>query len=139
MEEKRNFLEIYNGKIWGHEVSQYGLEHNRLDYRTLAEMVGDMILCNNIVKLMYGASIDGEYVWADIENGSEYDEECEDEPKDFYQYFIISGNGADILKRYTNETIWYIPQLDMYIWGIDHFGTSWDYVLTEIEIVEKGE
>lgn len=137
MKEKK-VLEMYDGKVWGHKVSQYGLEHKKLDYRTLAEIVGDMILCNDIVKLMYGASIDGECVWADIENGSEYDEDYEDGdvPIDFYQYYIINGHGVEFLKEYTDETIWYIPQLDIYVWGITHFGTSWDYVLTDIDIVE---
>lgn len=139
--EKQKEIEMYKDRVWGHEVSKYAKEHGYLDYKTLAEIVGDMILCNDIAKLMYGASIDGEYVWANIENGNEYDEDYEDGevPIDFYQYYIINEHGAEFLKEYTNETIWYIPQLDIYVWGITHFGTSWDYVLTDIKLVEKGE
>ena len=29
----------------------------------------------------------------------------------------------------------YNEQLDMYLWGITHFGTSWDYVLTDVKLV----
>ena len=53
---------------------------------------------------------------------------------DIYQYYIISKNGADILQDYTDEIVYYVPLLDCYVWGITHYGTSWDYVLTDIEI-----
>jgi len=58
----------------------------------------------------------------------------QDEQPEIYQYFIISDNGAEILKDYTNEIVYYIPSLDIYIWGVTHWGTSWDYVLTDIKI-----
>lgn len=51
---------------------------------------------------------------------------------EIFQYFIISDNGADILKRYTNEIVMYNADLDMYVWCVTHWGTSWDYVLTDI-------
>ena len=54
--------------------------------------------------------------------------------KDIYQYFIISDNGAQILKDYTNEIVFYNDVLDMYVWGVTHWGTSWDYVLTDIKL-----
>lgn len=69
---------MHKGKVWGHKVSQYRLGHKKLDYKTLSEIVGDMILCNDIVKLIYGTTLDGEYAWADVENGSEYEEDYED-------------------------------------------------------------
>lgn len=47
-----------------------------------------------------------------------------------YQYYIIGSNGAEILKDYTNEYVWYNEELDLYVWGVTHWGTSWDYVLT---------
>ena len=50
------------------------------------------------------------------------------------QYFIISNNGAEILKDYTNEIVFYNEALDMYVWGVTHWGTSWDYVLTDIRL-----
>ena len=63
----------------------------------------------------------------------------QDEQPEIYQYYIISDNGADILKRFTDEIVYYIPVLDIYIWGITHWGTSWDYVLTNIKIEEDSE
>ena len=41
-----NAIEMYNGRVWGKEVSDYGLENGYLDYNTLAEMVGHRILGN---------------------------------------------------------------------------------------------
>lgn len=58
----------------------------------------------------------------------------QDNPPEIYQYFIISNNGAQILQEYTNDPVYYIPVLDCYVWGVTHWGTSWDYVLTDIKI-----
>lgn len=49
-----------------------------------------------------------------------------------FQWFIISDNGAEILKEWTEEIVFYNAELDMYVWGVTHYGTSWDYVLTDI-------
>lgn len=51
---------------------------------------------------------------------------------DIFQYFIISDAGARILAEYTDEIVYYNEELDMYVWGVTHCGTSWDYVLTDI-------
>ena len=50
---------------------------------------------------------------------------------DFYQYFIVDCYGAGILEE-AGETVWYNETLDLYVWGVTHWGTSWDYVLTNI-------
>lgn len=60
----------------------------------------------------------------------ELEEEQEDCPE-IYQYYIVSDNGAEILKE-INEIVFYNEELDMYIWGVTHYGTSWSYVLTDI-------
>ena len=84
--------------------------------------------------------------WEQIENTIEgikdRIEELEreqDEPPEIYQYYIVSDAGAEILKEYTNDPVFYLPFLDCHIWGVPHWGTSWDYVLTDCEIVlEEG-
>ena len=63
----------------------------------------------------------------------ELEREQESEP-DIYQYYIISDNGAHILETWTNEIVYYLPALDIYVWCVTHFGTSWDYVLTDIRL-----
>ena len=66
-------------------------------------------------------------------------EEEQDNIPDIYQWFIISDYGKQILEECTNEIVYYIPVLDCYVWGITHFGTSWDYVLTDIKIELEGK
>lgn len=58
-------------------------------------------------------------------------EEEQDYGDEIYQYYIVSDNGARILKE-INEIVFYNEELDMYVWGVTHWGTSWDYVLTDI-------
>ena len=60
--------------------------------------------------------------------------ENETEPE-IFQYFIVSASGAEILQE-AEEIVFYNETLDMYVWGVTHWGTSWDYVLTNIKIVK---
>lgn len=43
-------------------------------------------------------------------------------------------NGADIIKEYTDDPLYYNEALDMYLWGVTHYGTSWEYVLTDVKL-----
>ena len=61
----------------------------------------------------------------------------QDNRKEIFQYFIVSDAGAHLLKDY-GEIVYYIPALDVYVWGVTHYGTSWDYVLTDIKIELDG-
>lgn len=56
----------------------------------------------------------------------------QDEQQEIFQYYIVSDNGAEILKEF-GEIVFYNSELDMYVWGVTHYGTSWSYVLTDIE------
>ena len=71
---------------------------------------------------------------AEINDKIEELEELENEPPEVYQWYIISDPGAAILQELTDEIVYYIPVLDCYVWGVTHFGTAWDYVLTDIKI-----
>ena len=61
-------------------------------------------------------------------------EQEQDNNPEIFQYFIISDNGAEILQELTDEIVYYLPVIDCYVWGVTHWGTSWDYVLTDIPI-----
>lgn len=63
--------------------------------------------------------------------------EEENDNREIFQYFIISNSGAEILKEWTSEIVFYNEELNMYVWGVTHFGTCWDYVLTDIELNSK--
>lgn len=60
----------------------------------------------------------------------EYEEEEEPE---IFQYFIVDRLGAQLLQD-IDEILYYNEVLDMYVWGVTHFGTGWDHVLTSIKI-----
>lgn len=62
------------------------------------------------------------------------DLEAEQEPPEIFQFFIVDDAGAEIIQEWTDDPLFYCSALDMYIWGVTHFGTSWDYVLTDIRI-----
>lgn len=119
--------------FYGQEVSEYGIKNNRVDYRALAKSF-DAVLCNDITSLFY-STINNDYIEPEIVNGVDYDEE-NDRYNEIFQYYIISDSGAEILKYHTNEIVYYIPVLNVYIWGVTHFGTGWSYVLTDIKINE---
>lgn len=61
------------------------------------------------------------------EQGKSYNQEI-------FQYYIVSNQGAEMIEQYTNDPLFYNETLDMYVWGITHFGTSWSYVLTDVKL-----
>lgn len=71
----------------------------------------------------------------EIDEINEQIEELEREQDDqvVFQWFIVDDWGARLLQD-INEIVYYNETLDMYLWGVTHYGTSWDYVLTSIAI-----
>ena len=112
-------LPMYNGKVFGVEVSKYGLENGRLDYQALAGIVGDCILKNTI---RAETMTDWEMVTGEFDSM-------------IFQDYIISESGYEFLSKYTDEIVFYNENLDVYIWSITHFGTAWSHVLTDIKLV----
>lgn len=71
-------------------------------------------------------------------------EELEEEQEKLYnqeifQYYIVSDQGAEMIKQYTEDPLFYNETLDMYVWGITHYGTAWSYVLTDVNLNCKEE
>ena len=116
--------------FFGNKISDYGIEHGRVDYRTLAKAFNCVL--NNTI---YGAAWDLD----DWEQISGFDNDTEDsddeyteyEPAEIFQFYIVDDNGAEILQE-IDEIVFYNSALDVYLWGVTHWGTSWDYVLTDI-------
>jgi len=169
---------IWRSKYFcGNEISEYGLDHNRVDYATLAKSFNHILnndimgatgwedweqengyidnseeieeleeqrehIENDLTDIDEGLTeiIDPVEVermrerLAEIEQEIEELENEQDYPPEIFQYFIIDDRGADLLKDYTDEIVYYNNRLDMYVWGVCHWGTSWDYVLTDIKI-----
>lgn len=118
-----NSIELYGNKAYGYEVSEYGLEHGYLDYLTLSKIVGDCIL-NNTIRAE--TMMDWEIVTGEFKDA-------------IFQDYIISEYGYKFLSEYTDEIVFYNEKLDIYVWGITHYGTSWDYVLTDIKLIQDGD
>ena len=112
-------MKVYDGKVYGVAVSNYGLEKGYLDYQTLAGIVGDCIL-NNTVR---------------SETMENWDMVAGDFDSAVFQDYIISESGYKFLEEYTDELVFYNYILDIYVWAVTHYGTSWDYVLTDIKLV----
>lgn len=121
------------------KLNDYEKENNRISFKTLVEkLFTDMVMCNDIVKIFH-SSINGDYIEPQLEIGSDYDEE-DDVYLDVYQYFIVDFSSwtYELMQKYSEQfgkefILYYIDELGMYILGVTHFGTSWDYVLTDIE------
>lgn len=119
-------MTVYNDSFYGNKISDYGLQNGYIDYATLAKSF-DAVLNNDII------SKTQEVGYWECVNGTECDEETGDY-YEIYQYYIISQSGFETLQRMTDEIVYYNEELDMYVWGVTHYGTSWDYVLTDIAI-----
>lgn len=92
-------------------------------------------LNNKISKLMLDNE-NGEHA-AEIDELQEQIDDLEQEQNELpeiFQYYIISENGKRIIEEFTNDPLFYIPVLDVYVWGVTHWGTAWDYVLTETKL-----
>lgn len=156
-------MKIYSNYFYGNKVSEYGINKGYVDYATLAKSF-EGVLANDIISKTEGIVGNWEQI-SDCINQDEIDtllskiEELEDkvsesqddeeieemeteieELKSYYpeifQYYIVSDGAVEILQE-ANEIIFYNDELQLYIWGVTHFGTSWDYVLTNIKIEEE--
>ena len=127
------------------DLNEYERKHNKISFKRLVnKLFTDMILCNDITKLFYN-TIGTEYTEPEIEIGTDYDEETDDQI-DVYQYFIVDFSNwtYELITKYKEQfgkefILYYIKKLDLYILGVTHLGTSWDYVLTDIEPSEDVE
>lgn len=114
-------MKLYGNKVYGVEVSKYGLENGYLDYLTLSKIVGPCIM-NNYLRAE--TMEDWEIAAGDLGES------------DIYQDYIISEYGYEFLAENTDELVFYNERLNVYVWGIANFGTSWDYVLTNVKLIE---
>ena len=109
------------------DLNEYEKTNKRLSYKNLFYNDEGLILCNNIAD---------DYEYLELVNGEDYDEE-NDEYEEIYQYYIISDDTAKRLIDNTDKLIYYHNRLDIYVLGVTHYGTSWDYVLTDFELIES--
>ena len=119
------------------EKEGYYMDSDTVNFRTLVNFLfTDMILCNNITQ---------DYEYFTIEIGNDYDEE-NDEYTEIFQYFIVDCDNwrMEQYKNWLEENgrendiiLYYDNRLEVYVLGVTHFGTSWDYVPTSIKIEKE--
>lgn len=88
------------------------------NYDQLFHQGDALILCNNIMHY---------YENLELLNG-------DDSIDEVFQFYIIPDYVATHLIAHTNEIIYYYENLDIYILGVTHCGTSWDYVGAEYKL-----
>ena len=118
----RHEMNLYGNKVFGVTVSDLALERGYLDYKALANILEDCILNNTLRSETFG---EWEMVSGTLKEAISQD-------------FIISKYGYHILSEYTDEVVFYNERLNIYIWGVSHWGTSWEYVLTDIKLIPEG-
>ena len=116
-------------KEWyGNKISSYGEENGYVDYMTFAKAFNHVLnndIMTNTAEIGFWDIVSG---WND-----EADEWGECGLPECFMFFIVDENGAELCKEF-NEVLFYNDVLDMYVWGVTHYGTAWDYVLTDIKI-----
>lgn len=108
------------------DLSDYEREAGKVSYSRLCERAfNGMVLCNKI---------------AEIDDSVYYNTITGDCSGDIFQWYIVDGvNDEDDFKRYYGDELilTYSNLLDCYVLAVDHYGTSWDYVLTSIEYTDN--
>ena len=107
---------------------------NKISYARLIKRIGDVWLFNKAPEL---SNYDFEY-----ELNSDYNEE-NDTYEEIYQYYLIDTNDY-IIEKLNNigckdVIIAYSETLENYILMVDHYGTSWSYVMTSFEPTDNYE
>lgn len=133
-------------------MGDYEKEQGYASYRTIIErFIGDIVLCNNIIDVdtsIYDNMKNG-IKYIDYETGEEHTEEeynndesgkIEIEYEDIYQYYLcnISEYEEEQLLK-AGVILSYSDLLDCDVLCVDHFGTSWDYVLTNVKLFDTYE
>lgn len=120
--EKKKYLFLREDELKGKKDGDY------LSYMQLINhYLGDRLILNN--NFIHCGEEYGPGYW-EIFNGIDYDEENE-ESIEVYQYFIIDENDAERLAEDTSELIYYNEQMNLYLLGVTHFGSSWEIVPTD--------
>lgn len=108
------------------KMGDYEIERGYASYRTIVEYgIRDIVLCNNIVDVDEG-------VYMHL-----YDENIIDDNTEIFQYYLCNISEFD--KQWCKDCgliLSYSDILDCDVLCVDHFGTSWDYVLTDVKLFD---
>ena len=134
------------------KMGEYEIEKGFASYRTVIDyFVGDIVLCNNIIDIdesiydninsngFYYVDDNGEYRTEEEYNNDE-NGEIRQELEEIYQYYLcnISDYEKEQLEK-MGVILSYSDLLECDVLCVDHFGTSWDYVLTNVKLFDNYE
>lgn len=106
--------------------------YGNLSFSTLCDLCfTDMVLCNDI------QNIEDYSIYDNMEY--ERNEDDEDEYPEIYQWFIVEPDDYWFEQYKNNFVITYSDKLNVWILCVTHFGTSWDYVATDVKIIDEEE
>ncbi|MGM9881467.1 MAG: hypothetical protein ACI31S_01335 [Bacilli bacterium] len=112
--------------VYEDDLNEEEKRTGRVSYqRIVKRFIGDLVLCNNINDL-------DDTIWENIYSNNVYEEM----DMEIYQYYLcnLSEWDKEYLKKLGNPLILsYSEMLDCDVLMVDHFGTSWDYVMTDVK------
>lgn len=141
------------GLLKNEKMGSYEIEQGYASYRTIVDRyIGDIVLCNEIINkdesVYYNMIIEDKIKYYN-ENGEEISEDeyindrnayCENDTPEIFQYYLCNvsewekeqAEKAGLILSYSN-------MLECNVLCVDHFGTSWDYVLTDVKLFDTYE
>ena len=140
--------ELSNGMVVSERVVGQLEKGAYITYEHLANMIENMVLSNGIFN---NAEIDCIEFYDDDkaeellqDQLEQYGDEYYNEDYDIYEYmvdtinescqfYIVDTESAKTLVKF-DETVLYHTTLDLSIWYVSHWGTSWKYVDTDIVV-----
>lgn len=108
--------------------------YGNLSFATLCKLCfTDMVLCNDI------QNIDDYSIYDNMEyERNENDEDDEDdEYPEIYQWFIVDTYEYWFEQYKDNFVMTYSDKLNVWILCVTHWGTSWDYIPTDVKIIDE--
>lgn len=117
------------------DLNEKELKTGRASYKRLVDRyVGDIVLCNNITE------VDDE-IWDNVGESDLIDEDGDEiNDLEIYQYYLCNvGEWQKEQLKGTGVILSYSKVLNCDVLMVQHWGTSWDYVMTDIEWTENLE
>ena len=135
------------------KMGSYELENGYASYKTVIDrFIGDLVLCNKITEVDYSVyenmnnnayyyvDKNGDYrtkkEYENDENGEIEQEYCDD----IYQWFLCNLNEFKVEQlEKAGVILSYSDLLECDVLCVDHWGTSWSYVLTNVKLFDDYE
>lgn len=119
------------GLLKSEKMGEYERKQGYASYRTLVNYyIGDIVLCNNIASIDTSVYDNMDFDLID-EDGQEFD---------IFQYYLCNLNEWEKANAINcGLKLSYSDMLDCDVLCVDHFGTSWDYVLTDVKLFDTYE